>query len=396
MVADALDRHGGEPLLQALEVVGAPHLDAIRGAEHEVAEGEVLDHEPAQLGEQRVGALEQEGGSHLGGGPGVLGPARLEQDGQIGQEPPHHARQVEARGGRERPAARELDIGDQAQQLTLIAREMGPGFVERAAQEDLGPRPQPHQLVREVDALADAALGLADQLGVDGGQERGVVADVVLDHDDDAHAGRRVVLHVAGVLDALDDGDQDARVALPQEDALDVRGVVSGDEALALVVVIGQHHDRHVEAGALDLARERRGVHVAGVDGRDDEVEPPLGPGERQRLGRTRDVGESGRVVEGELQELAEDQLVEPAVLLEREGVVEARDQQDVLDPIGHQVLERLERTARRRRHERLVGTEHGHPADLPRAGRTIPPGAKGIGCGAIRPVPGPSSRRRP
>ena len=59
-----------------------------------------------------------------------------------------------------------------------------------------------------------------DQLGVDGRQERRVVADVVLDHEDHLarrHApcrGRR-----SAVLDVLDDRDQDAGVALPQEDA---------------------------------------------------------------------------------------------------------------------------------------------------------------------------------
>jgi len=53
-------------------------------------------------------------------------------------------------------------------------------------------------------------------------------------------------------------------------------------------------------------------------------------------------VGEAGSVVQRQLEELPENQLVEPPVLLEREGVVEARHQQDVLNPIGHQVLEPL------------------------------------------------------
>jgi hypothetical protein len=47
-----------------------------------------------------------------------------------------------------------------------------------------------------------------------------------------------------------------------------------------------------------------------------------------------------------ELEELAEQQLVEASLLLERERVVEGRDQQDVLDPERHQVLEHFERPA--------------------------------------------------
>ncbi len=41
----------------------------------------------------------------------------------------------------------------------------------------------------------------------------------------------RVVLSVALVLDVLDDRDQDARVALPQENALDVGLRVARDES---------------------------------------------------------------------------------------------------------------------------------------------------------------------
>ena len=64
---------------------------------------------------------------------------------------------------------------------------------------------------------------------------------------------------------------------------------------------------------------------------------------ELERLGAARDAGQAGRVVEVEVEELAEDQLVELAVLLEDERVVEARDQQDVLDAERHQVLEALD-----------------------------------------------------
>jgi hypothetical protein len=53
-------------------------------------------------------------------------------------------------------------------------------------------------------------------------------------------------------------------------------------------------------------------------------------------------VGEPGRLVERQIQELTRDQLVEPAVFAERERVIEARDEQDVLHPERHQALERL------------------------------------------------------
>jgi hypothetical protein len=92
--------------------------------------------------------------------------------------------------------------------------------------------------VGEVHPFADQALRLADQLGVDGRQERRVVADVVLHHEDDGDAGGGgVVCHVPPVLDVLHDGDQNPRVPLPEEDPLDVRQIgMAGDEILPPVL----------------------------------------------------------------------------------------------------------------------------------------------------------------
>ena len=123
-------------------------------------------------------------------------------------------------------------------------------------------------------------------------------------------------------------------------------GVGARHEVLQLAVVVGQHHDGHVEPRRADRARQVGGVHVAGLDGRDDEVEAGLLAGQGQRLGAARDVGDARRVVQVEVEELAQDQLVQPPVLLQREGVVEAGDEQDVLHPPGHQVLEALQGAA--------------------------------------------------
>ena len=97
-----------------------------------------------------------------------------------------------------------------------------------------------------------------------------------------------------------------------------------------------------------------------------------------QRLLKIRE----GQIAEGKLpgihfekvifEELAEDELVEAAVLLQREGVVQARHEQDVVHAERHQALERLEGVRRiaRDRRERCVAHGRGGAAKR-RAGRT-------------------------
>jgi hypothetical protein len=258
--------------------------------------------------------------------------------------------------------------------------------------------------VRRVDPLADQALRLADQLGVHLRKERRVVPDVVLHHEDDPHAHRRrVVRRVPPVLHELDDRHQDAGVPLPEEEAVDLGEVVRRLVVLSLVVVVGHRHHGDVEPRAAHLAHQLRGVHVGRAERRDDEVEPALGLRQGQGLGAARDVGQAGRVVERELEELPRDELVQAAVLLQGERVVEARHEQDVLDPERHQVLERLERVAD-------VG-DGGAPPDVGHGGSIVP--REGARCkrerrapGSPPPVaplplparrdPGPSSRSRP
>ena len=63
-------------------------------------------------------------------------------------------------------------------------------------------------------------------------------------------------------------------------------------------------------------------------------------------LGPVSDVGQTGRVVEVQVEELPQDDLAEPAVLLQDELVVQARGENDVLDPLGHEIVELAEPAA--------------------------------------------------
>ena len=118
---------------------------------------------------------------------------------------------------------------------------------------------------------------------------------------------------------------------------------------LYLAIVVGQHDYGHVETGGLDFAGQLRGVHVSEMQVGDDQVETPLRVRQLHRLRSGGDVGDAGNMVQIQLQRFADQQLVEPAVFAQDEGVVEAGDEQDVVHPERHQVLEAFEEALGRR-----------------------------------------------
>ena len=87
----------------------------------------------------------------------------------------------------------------------------------------------------------------------------------------------------------------------------------------------------------------------------------PAAGGQRERLGPGRHVDQAGRVMQVQVEELPEDHLGQLPVLLQDELVVQARDQDDVLDPLGHQDLEVLEAAAAAEDRETVVEVGHGH-----------------------------------
>ncbi len=271
-----------------------------------------------------------------------LGARGVEEDRHVRAGAVHPSRELEARLRLRPPAARELDVGDHAQEVVAVALEEGPGLLEGRAQEDLRPRPHARDLLGHVEGLRDHALALVEELRVDDGQERGVVADVVLDDEDDLHPHRRrVVGGVPEVLHVLDDGEEDARVPLPEEHAVEVVRLRPGHEVAQLAHVEGEGDHRHVQPRSLHRRRELRGVHVAGPERGDDELEAPA-LRHLQRLRPRGGRGEPGAVVQVEVPELAAHPLADLPRLLEQEPVVGARDEEDLHHAVAHEVVEVL------------------------------------------------------
>ena len=179
----------------------------------------------------------------------------------------------------------------------------------------------------DVDTFLDHAPRLLDQLRVDDGKERRVVADVVFNDQQDGHAdGTRIVQHVALVFNVFHEGDQDAGVALPQKNSFDVGDRIARDEVLYFAIVVGQHDHGHIQAGAAHLAGEVRGVGVAHGEVGDDQIELRVGACDVERFGATGDVGDARNLLEVEFEGFVDQEFVEASVFAENERVVEAGD----------------------------------------------------------------------
>ncbi len=212
------------------------------------------------------------------------------------------------------------------------------------AQQDLRARPHAHQFVRDIQCLAQQPPRLADDLGVNYRQKQRVVRDVVLHQQQDGNIhGLGVVQDVALVFDVVDDRDENARVPLPQEDAVDVGLRVARDEVLDFAMVVGQHDDGNIQSGGFDVARQLRGVHVADLQVGDDQVEARLRARQFHGFLATGDVRDARHLMKVQFQRFADQQFIEPPIFAQDERVVEAGDEQNVVHAERHQVLEAFE-----------------------------------------------------
>src|SRR5579862_652406 len=270
--------------------------------------------------------------------------ARLQNNRHIGREALHHAREFETGFGAELPLPGKFNVGNQAEDVVAIFLDKFCGFLEVRTQQNLRPRLHAEQFVRDIDAFLNHTSRLLNQLRVDDGQKRRVVANVVFNNQQDRNTHRAcVVQHVALIFDVLDDRDEDAGVALPQEDAVDIGDGIVCDEILDLAIIVSDDDDGNVESSATDFAGKLRGVHIADGEIGDDQIELRIRFGDRDRFSAARNVRDAGNLAQVQFERFVDEEFVEASVFAEDERVVKARDQKDVLDAEGHQVLETFE-----------------------------------------------------
>ena len=230
---------------------------------------------------QRGRLLEGEGGAFSVGFCLVLAVVREEKHRHVGLtlfDPPC---KQQSRLAVQLAPSWKFDVGYDAEHEIPVLLVRGPSFFEVRTEEDLGTRPHPEQLVRQVDPLGDQAARLLQHLGVDDRQQRRVGLDVVLDDDDGLHTDHaRVVRHIHAVFEVLNDGDDDAKVPLPDENLVKDVGRGRYQELLQLPVVVCEEDNGNTQTFFLHHPCEMRSVHVVDMQRRDDQIETSLLLGE--------------------------------------------------------------------------------------------------------------------
>ena len=181
------------------------------------------------------------------------------------------------------------------------------------------------------------------QLHINRRKKRRVVPDVVLDDEDRLHAEHAAgVGDVAAILEVLDHRRHQTHVALPEKCALDWRSV-GGGELRHLAHVVRERHHRGVDSRLAKSPCQGGRRHVSERGRRDDQVEPRSIARERERGVDAGHMRDSRRMPYVEVEELLQNDFVELAILGEDERVVQARNEQDVMDAEAGEIGETSE-----------------------------------------------------
>jgi hypothetical protein len=191
VVGEALRRERLELLGELPQVPRPGDLPLVRHPEDEISEAQVLAHEEAKLLEERRRSLLEERSADRARQLLVLRPAGLQHHRHVGLPVADAAARTRRRPREDLAVLRELDVGDDAEDVLFVGREIGPRLLEGPREKDLRLGLKAHQAVREVDPFGDQVVRVVHQLRIDRRQERGVVADVVFDDEDrlDAEGG---------------------------------------------------------------------------------------------------------------------------------------------------------------------------------------------------------------
>src|SRR3989304_631754 len=136
-----------------------------------------------------------------------------------------------------------------------------------------------------------------------------------------------------------------------------------GDELFQLTAVVGKQDDGNVQPLFLDHIRELDRRDILNVQRRYDQVEAAPLSGKCDRFPRARYACELRRVGETESLILMKNELIETSIFLEKIEVVQAGNQEDLLDPLSHQVLKPLKAAAKLAVHPCRFGhvSRHNH-----------------------------------
>ena len=156
-----------EELFEFVHVARASYFGQVGHPEDEVAEAKLLGEEAAKIVEQRGRTLAQERAAFFDSARLERGSAGLEDDGRVGNDGANFVGEREAGFGSERAVARELDVGDDAEEIFAILRDERFGLLVIRAEENLGTRAEANEFVGVVEAFGDETSRLGVEIGLD-------------------------------------------------------------------------------------------------------------------------------------------------------------------------------------------------------------------------------------
>ena len=232
----------------------------------------------------------------------------------------------------------EAHVGDDAQQVVAVAVVEVDRLLVGGGQQNLGPRALAQHLLLLVERILQKFGVLQQDELVELGQVGRVEADGVLDQQDGLDTPlEHVLAGVHGILDELDDGDDELRVAVPAEHVVEPRAVLLADAAVDVLRKAGQQRHRDLRIALLDGARECEDVGFADVVHRQYEIERAVLGQQVERFARRPHARERGRIAQIQFEIFRIDLRLDMAVLFEDVTVITATYQQDFMDAVLHE-----------------------------------------------------------
>jgi hypothetical protein len=142
------------------------------------------------------------------------------------------------------------------------------------------------------------------------------------------------MINIFAILKQLDHGNEDGGVPIPDKDFVDAADSVA-PEVLQVGGIVQEQENGDI-AELLDVGGKLPRVDIAKVTHGDDKIEFLL-PQQLQSLTNARSSRDVGQGAQIEIMEFFKDLIGKTSILFDDEGIIDARNQKDFIDPLLHQ-----------------------------------------------------------
>ena len=145
------------------------------------------------------------------------------------------------------PFAEKIDIRDNPQNIVLIFPVVLPCFFVCCAEKNLRTCTHPQEFVGKIYPFGNQTQRLFQRFGINKRKIRRIETNTIFDKNNRLNArSGSIVFNVQPVFDILDNGNDDAKISLPDEHSVENRGVVVREQFRQFTVVIRQYDNRHL------------------------------------------------------------------------------------------------------------------------------------------------------